>query len=98
LQYQEGIVAGTFIGSHDERAWFVSLAREVYSRKLNENIRFNISYKLGPLFGYKDDLPNIGEVSVFDGGVLGFTWYKLGVDITLIPVGVIAIGFRIIIE
>lgn len=52
MQYQ-GIAAGIFIGSHDEHAWFVSLAREVYSRKLNENVRFNISYKLGKLLGIK---------------------------------------------
>lgn len=97
LQY-EGLVAGTFIGSHDERAWFVGFAREVHSRKLNEDIRFDISYKLGPLFGYGDDLPNIGGVSAFGAGVLGFTWYKLGFDITIIPVGVVTIGFRIDIE
>lgn len=91
----KGLTAGTFLGSHDERAWFVGIAREVYSRKLTEDTRLDLGYTFGPLFGYGDDLPNIVGVSAFGAGTIGITWYGLGVDISIIPVGVLTIGFRI---
>ena len=97
LQYY-GITAGTFINSHDDRAWFAGLTRDVYSRKISEETRFDIGYKLGPLFGYGDDLPSVGGMSLFAAGTFGISWYGLGIDIMIIPVGVITGGFRIDIE
>ena len=94
LRYK-GLSAGTFLGSHDERAWFVGIAREVYSRKLTEDTRLDIGYTFGPLFGYGDHLPDIGGMSAFAAGTIGITWYGLGVDISIIPAGVLTIGFRI---
>ena len=97
IQYY-GLTAGTYINSHDDRAWFVGLTREVYSRKISEDARLGIGYKFGPLFGYGDDLPNVGGMSVFGAGTFGITWHGLGIDIMIIPVGVITGGFRIDIE
>ncbi len=94
IQYY-GLTAGTFINSHDDRAWFFGPAREVYSRELSENTRLDIGYKLGPLYGYGDDLPKLGGISLFGAVTFGFSWHKLGVDIMIIPVGVITGGFRI---
>jgi hypothetical protein len=90
-----GIGAGTFINSHDDRSWFVALGRNVYSRELTENTRLDISYRVGPLYGYGDSLPNFGKVSVFAAGTVGFSWYKFGFDIMVIPIGVVTGGFRI---
>jgi hypothetical protein len=97
IQYY-GLTAGTYINSHDDRAWFFGPAREVYSRKMTENTRFDIGYKFGPLYGYGDDLPNLGGISLFGAGTLSFSWHRLGVDIMIIPVGVITGGFRIDID
>ena len=94
IQYY-GLTAGTYINSHDDRAWFIGLAREVYSRELTDNARLDIGYKFGPLYGYGDDLPNIGGMSLFGAATFGISWYGLGIDIMLIPVGVITGGFRI---
>lgn len=97
IQYY-GLTAGTFINSHDDRAWFFGPAREVYSRKISEDTRLDIGYKFGPLYGYGDDLPNIGGMSLFGAVTFGFSWKKLGIDIMIIPVGVITGGFRIDLE
>jgi len=93
IQYY-GLAAGTFINSHDDHAWFFGPAREVYSRQITEFTRIDIGYKLGPLYGYGDDLPNVGGISLFAAGILGFSWDRLGFDIMIIPVGVISGGFR----
>jgi hypothetical protein len=93
-----GLTAGTFMNSHDDRAWFFGPAREVYSYRISENTLFDIGYKFGPLYGYGDDLPNIGGMSLFGAITFGFSWKKLGIDIMIIPVGVITGGFRIDLE
>jgi hypothetical protein len=94
IQYY-GLALGTFMNSHNDPSWFFGPAREVYSRELSENTRLDIGYKFGPLYGYEEHLPNIGGISLFAAGTFGFSWYKFGVDIMIIPVGVITGGFRI---
>ena len=90
-----GIGAGTFSNSHDDRSWFIGIGRDVYSRELAENTRLDISYRLGPLYGYGDSLPNVGKISLFAAGTFSFSWYNLGFDKMVIPIGVITCGFRI---
>lgn len=93
LQYY-GLTAGTYINSHDDRAWFFGSAREVYSRQMTEFTRIDIGYRFGPLYGYGDDLPNIAGISLFGAGTFSFSWDRLGFDIMIIPVGVVTGGFR----
>jgi hypothetical protein len=90
-----GIGAGTFINSHDERSWLIALGRNVYSRELAENTRLDVGYRVGPLYGYGDSLPNLGKVSLFGAGTISFSWYIFGIDIMVIPIGVVTGGFRI---
>jgi len=82
-----GLTAGTFINSEDDRAWFLGPAREVYSR--------DIGYSFGLLYGYGDDLINLGGMSVFAAATFGITWHKMGFDIGVIPVGILTANFRI---
>jgi len=97
IQYY-GLTAGTFINSFDDRAYYIGLAREVYSRNYSKNTRFDIGYKFGPLFGYGDDLINVAGISVFAGAFLGISWKRAGLDIGLIPAGIITANFRIDID
>lgn len=97
IQYY-GLTAGTFINSFDDRAYFTGLAREVYSHNFSEDTRFDISFKYGLLFGYGDDLINVAGISVFAGAYLGMSWKRAGVDIGLIPAGIITANFRIDID
>ena len=97
IQYY-GLTAGTFINSFDDRAYYIGLAREVYSHNYSQNTRFDIGYKFGPLFGYGDDLINVAGISVFAGAYLGISWKRAGLDIGLIPAGIITANFRIDID
>ena len=94
IQYH-GLAAGTFINSHDDRARFIGAAREVYFHKLADNTRLDTGYKLGPLYGYEEHLPNIGGISFFAAGTLDLSWHEFGLDIMIIPVGFITGGFRL---
>ena len=97
IQYY-GLTAGRFINSFDERAYYTGLAREVYSHNYSKNTRFDIGYKLGLLFGYGDDLINVAGISVFAGAYFGISWKRAGLDIGLIPAGIITANFRIDID
>jgi len=97
IQYY-GLTAGTFINSFDDRAYYTGLAREVYSHNYSKNTRFDVSYKIGLLFGYGDDLINVAGISVFAGAFLGVSWKRAGLDIGLIPAGIITANFRIDID
>ncbi len=94
IQYY-GLSAGTFVNSHDDRSWFFGPSRKVYSRKFSQNTCLDVGYALGLLYGYGDSLPNIDKVSLYAAGTVGFSWHRLGFDITIIPIGVIAGSFRI---
>ena len=97
IQYY-GLTAGTFINSKRDRAYHAGLAREVYSRKYSNNTRFDIGYKFGLLWGYGDDLINVAGMSVFAGAYFGISWKRAGLDIGLIPAGIITANFRIDID
>jgi hypothetical protein len=97
IQYY-GLTAGTFINSKDDRAYHAGLAREVYSHNYSKNTRFDIGYKFGLLFGYGDDLINVAGISVFAGAYFGISWKRAGLDIGLIPAGIITASFRIDID
>ena len=97
IQYY-GLTVGTFINSKDDRAYSAGLAREIYSLNFNKNTRFDIGYKFGLLWGYGDDLINVAGMSVFAGAYLGISWKRAGLDIGLIPAGIITANFRIDID
>lgn len=93
LQYY-GWSAGTFINSKDDRAWYVGPAREVYSYNFNPDTRFDIGYKFGLLYGYGDELINVGGMSVFAIASFGISWKRLGFDLGVLPVGILTGNFR----
>ena len=97
VQYY-GLTAGTFINSKDDRAYYAGLAREVYSRNYSKNTRLDISYKFGLLYGYGDDLINVAGMSIFAGAYFGLSWKRSGLDIGLIPAGIVTANFRIDID
>ena len=92
------MTAATFNNSKDDSAYHPGLSREVYSHNYSENTRFDIGYKFGLLFGYGDDLINVAGISVFAGAYFGISWKRAGLDIGLIPAGIITANFRIDID
>ena len=97
IQYY-GLTAGTFINSKNDRAWYLGPARELYSHNFTDDTRFDIGYKFGLLYGYGDDLINVGGMSVFAAAVFGISWKRLGFDLSIIPAGVITGNFRVDID
>ena len=89
-----GLSAGTFINSKDDRAWFFGPARELYSLDLSDDTRFDMGYKFGLLYGYGDDLINVGGMSIFAIGTFGISWKNLGFDLGVLPVGILTGNFR----
>jgi len=97
MQYY-GLTAGTFINSKNDRAWYLGPARELYSHNFTDDTRFDIGYKFGLLYGYGDDLINVGGMSIFAAAVFGISWKRLGFDLNIIPAGIISGNFRIDID
>ena len=97
IQYY-GLTAGTFINSKDDRAWFFGPGREVYSHNFTDDTRFDIGYRFGLLYGYGDELTNVGGMSVFAIATFGISWKRLGFDLGVLPVGIITGSFRIDID
>ncbi len=94
LQYK-GFNTATFINSHDDRAYTIGLSREVFSHQLSPDLRFDAGYKIGLLYGYKDNLPNLNGLSGYVMPVFGFSWKRVGFDIGMVPIGVLTFNFRI---
>ena len=91
-----GFNAGTFINSHDDRTYFLGLSRRVYTTHLwDDNVRLDIGYNAGLLYGYGDELYNLFGISVYVVPNLGFTYKGIGVDFGFVPVGVLTFGFRV---
>lgn len=81
-----------------EEQRFQKLMQAHHSYDYSKNTRFDIGYKFGPLLGYGDDLINVAGISVFAGAFLDVSWKRAGLDIGLIPAGIITANFRIDID
>ncbi len=90
-----GWTAGTFINSHRRRSFFGGLAREVYSRDVADDLRFDLGYKAGLMSGYDPELPNFEGVTAFIAAFAGFSWRRLGFDLGVTPLGVWTFSFRL---
>jgi hypothetical protein len=70
----------------------------VYSHNFTDDTRFDIGYKFGLLYGYGDDLINVGGMSIFATATFGISWKRLGFDLGIVPAGVITGNFRLDID
>jgi hypothetical protein len=93
-----GFGAGTFINSHYDRSYFAGLSRTVYTKDFGKDARMDIGYQVGLLYGYGDNLPNIGGFCGYILPTVGFTVKRFGFDIGFVPVGIFTASFRIDIE
>ena len=55
-------------------------------------------FKFGLLYGYGDDLINVGGMSVFAIATFGITWKRVGFDLIILPVAIITGSLRIDID
>jgi hypothetical protein len=91
-----GFNAGTLISSHYDRAYFLGVSRRVYTKYYwDDEVRMDIGYNAGLLYGYGDELYNIGGFSAYVVPNVGFTFKGIGIDFGFVPVGVLSVGFRV---
>ena len=93
-----GFDAGTFVNSHRERSYFLGLSRTVYTKGLGTDTNMDFGYKVGALYGYGKDLPNIGGFCPLVFPTVTFTYKRVGIEFGATPVGVLAASFRIDID
>ncbi len=90
-----GFSVCTFVNSHYDRTYFAGISRELHSSQHGPGIRIDTGYDLGLMYGYKDNLPNIGGLSPKLRFTMGMAWRRLGVDLGWAPVSVATLNFRI---
>lgn len=84
LQYN-GIFAGTFTNSHSKQVFTIAIARTIMKKQLKKDLLFDVGYKIGPMYGYKEGAPDIGGFSILPFFCLGLTYHNVGASLNLFP-------------
>jgi hypothetical protein len=67
-------------------------------KDFSKDARMDVGYQVGLLYGYGNNLPNLGGFFVYILPTVGFTIKRFGFDIGIVPVGILTGSFRIDIE
>lgn len=94
LQYG-GYFIGTFANSYSHQVIAAGLARTVIVEELNQGWLFEVGYKIGPMYGYRDEAPNIGGLSLLPVACVGVSFQDVGVDLNLVPGNALSINMRV---
>lgn len=90
-----GVDVGTFVNSQRKRSYFGGLSRNVYTKDFSTDTHMDIGYKVGALYGYGKDLPNVGGLCPLILPTATFSYKRVGIEFGLIPVGIFTASFRI---
>lgn len=97
LQYG-GVAAGTFENSWYKQTYFVTVARRMWKKELNNNWSIDFQYKAGIMHGYENRAPvRLGWIEPVILPIVGINYKKRsGADIIVVPSArpVFAISFR----
>ena len=94
VQYQ-GYFLATFANSYSRQIVAAGAARTVFSKDLGGEWRLDAGYKIGPMYGYREGVPNIGGFSVLPLGSFGLTCRRIGIDLNLVPGNALSVNFRV---
>jgi len=94
IQYN-GFFAGTFANSHSHQVFTAGIARAVYQKDLGSGFLFEAGYKLGPMYGYREGIPNFHRWSVLPLACFSFSFHNVGIDINLVPGNALSFNGRI---
>ena len=94
VQYN-GYFAGTLANSYSHQIFIAGIARTVAQKKLGEHWLLEAGYKIGPMYGYRDDAPNIYGGSVLPLACFGISFRDVGVDLNLVPGNALSFNMRI---
>lgn len=90
LQYK-GLFLGTFANSHSDQVVALTVARTVYKKELSKNLLFDAGYKIGPMYGYKEHIPNLGGFSILPALSLGLSYRGFGAALNLFPANAVSV-------
>ncbi len=81
----KGYSIGTFKNSYSDQSVYGCIHRKIYEYKLAKNIKFDIKYKFGAIYGYDDHYPNIAGITPIIMPMFGLTLWNVGMDFIAIP-------------
>lgn len=94
IQYN-GYFAGTFANSHSDQVYTIGIARTVAKKKLGRHWLLEASYVLGPMYGYRERIPNIKRFSILPVASFNLSFHNIGIDLNLVPGNAISFNTRI---
>lgn len=89
-QYK-GIWASRFVNSHNRDVIAIAIARTVKKKRLSEDLLFDVGYKVGPMFGYKEGAPNIDGFSILPFVCVGLSYKDFGLSLNFIPAAAVSV-------
>jgi len=93
-QYK-GYFLATFANSHNHQVVAAGLSRTVAEKALGAHWLLEAGYKFGPMYGYREGIPQVHRFSVLPLASLGVSCRMLGVDLNLVPGNAFSFNMRI---
>lgn len=89
LQYK-GIQIGSFKNSHDDQVEYVAITRTCSKWKIKKHGLIESGWMLGPMYGYKKNIPEIGGWSIIPAWLLSFSYRNVGLTLQILPSNVVS--------
>lgn len=90
IQYK-GWWLSTFKNSHDRQVTTFGIARTVMKKQIKEDLLFDVGYKVGPMYGYREGAPDISGFSILPFVCLGLSYHNVGFSVNIVPGNVISL-------
>lgn len=84
LQHK-GIFVGSFANSHSRQVFSIAAARTVFKKEVGKHSIFDVGYKIGPMYGYKEGAPDIGGFTILPLICIGMSYRSVGIALNLFP-------------
>lgn len=94
VQYK-GFFCATFANSHNHQVVTAGVSRTIVEKALGRNWLLEAGYKLGPMYGYREGVPQYHRFTVLPLLALGLSFQAVGADLNLVPGNAFSFNMRI---